>query len=242
MPLPNSRTSVSKTMEELYWLVYGPPGIGKSTFAAGFPEAIFLTTENAHRHLQIYNRPIKDWADCKMARMELKTQDGKRFKNIVFDTVDLLYKFCLEFICKRMGISHPQDEKYGKGYDAVNTEFLREIVMYSQLSKGLFFISHSKDKEVTSRNMTYTKTIPSLSGGCHTILVPFVDEECYLGFSQKDGQQRVAIFEPREVLEAKDRFGRFPKEVSLPKGRTYEAIKAAWEAGTGLSTGPKKLK
>jgi hypothetical protein len=238
MVLPTEKTSITANLASTYWLLYGPPGIGKSSLAASFPNAVFATTERAHRHLSIYEDQIKDWTDFKRFALEMRTAGGKRFENIAVDTVDLLYKFCLEAVCVGLGIEHPQDLDYGKGYDAVNTEWQREIVKLSQLGKGLLFISHEKVVEVTARNMKYSKTVPSMANGCHKVLLPFVDIECYLGFGSDDVTKRVAIFEPKENLEAKDRFGKFPREVFLPKDGQFKAIQDAWN---GVKPAPKMV-
>lgn len=233
MPLPLQKSEITAELDKAFWVVYGPPGVGKSTFVSEFPDPIFATTEQAHRHLNIFNRPISGWKDFQMFVLEMQSKDGARFRSIGVDTVDLLYKMCLEQVCSDNGMEHPSDEEWGKGYDLVNTAFQREIIKLTLLSKGIFFVSHSKTKDVTARNMKYTKTVPSMSNGCHKIILPLVDIEAYIGFSSNDVSHRAAIFEPRESLEAKDRFGRFPKEVVLPKGKSYASLKAAWAGLAG---------
>lgn len=228
MPLPTQKTDVTADIDQAFWAVYGPPGVGKSTIVSEFPDPIFATTEQAHRHLKIFNRPIKDWADFKAFVLEMKTKDGAAFRSVAIDTADNLYKMCTKHVCDEKGMDHPSDEDFGKGWDFVSSAFQQEILKLTLLGKGIFFLSHEKTKEVTSRNMKYTKIVPSMPSGCHKIILPLVDFEMYVGFSSLDVNHRAAIFEPRESLEAKDRFGRFPKEVVLPKGQSYERLKKAW--------------
>ena len=38
-------------------VVYGPEGIGKSTFAAQFPEPLFIDTEGSTRHMDVARLP-----------------------------------------------------------------------------------------------------------------------------------------------------------------------------------------
>lgn len=229
MALPTVKTDVTADINAAYWLIYGPPGIGKSSLVSQFPDPLFLTTEQAHRHLKILNQPVKDWLHFKQIIAELGTAAGKAYRSIAIDIIDNLYKLCLEQVCKEHDMEHPSDEAYGKGFDLVNTAFQREIVKLTLLGKGIFFISHQKQMEVTSRNMKYSKLVPSLSGGGHKIILPIVDFEMYFGFSSNDVNKRAGFFEPKESLEAKDRFGRMPKEVLLPKDGMYAALKAAWD-------------
>lgn len=228
MPLPVAKTEPSANIDTAFWLLYGPPGIGKSSLAASFPNTIFGTTERAHRHLSIFERQLDDWSQVVMFADELRTKDGAQYQTVAFDTVDLLFKMCLEYVCLKKGFEHPADEAYGKGYDAVNSEFQKVIIKFTQLGKGVFFISHAKEKEVTARNIKYTKTVPTMPGGCFKILSPLVDFQAYMGFSSVDVKERCVIFEPREHLEAKDRFGKFPAEVLLPKDDMYGALTRAW--------------
>lgn len=229
--LATKKTEVTSEIELMVWLLYGPPGIGKSTFAAEIQDMYFMTTEQGHRHLEIYNRQITDWKDFREAVKELKTPEGKRFKKICIDTVSNLYQMCQRYVCEKHGLEHPGDEGYGKGYDYVRDEFLLGIYNLSILNRGLILICHHKEKEVKGRGKVYTKFVPKLATPCWDVLSPFVDIIAYAGFDpDKTDRNRVLITEPREELEAKfrtERALRNPLPPVLPLD--YKAVQKAWE-------------
>ena len=45
MALPTKRSSGKMKLSEIRWLLYGPPGIGKTTLAAHFPNTLIVATE-----------------------------------------------------------------------------------------------------------------------------------------------------------------------------------------------------
>lgn len=233
MPLPTKRSEVTSDVELMVWLLYGPPGIGKSTFVADIEDTLFLTTEQAHRHLSIYNRPILDWQDFKLNVIkELRGPEGRRFKKIGIDTITNLYMMCQNYVCDKHGLEHPGDEGYGKGYDYVKNEFWEHIYKLSVMEKGLFLICHHKEKEIKGRGIKYTKFVPKLPAPCMDVLAPLVDIIAYAGFDPDpngNGRRRVLITEPREELEAKFRTERALKNPLPPVlPLSYAAVREAW--------------
>src|SRR3989442_74866 len=64
-------------------IVYGVDGVGKSTFAAGAPNPIFLGTEDGTRHLDVARFPApQTWAEVLEAIRNL-TLDAGGFKTFV---------------------------------------------------------------------------------------------------------------------------------------------------------------
>lgn len=227
--LPAAKSPIEIDVERLLWLLYGPPGIGKSTFLSKFMAPIFATTEPGHRHLNIFNRPIKDWEDFKVFNnKELTSPAAAKFKTVGVDTVPLLYDKCSDYVCKKKGWGHPSDLDFGKGYAAVNDEFKREMQILCSHGKGVVFIAHQKLVEVKARNMKYTKITPDLSGGCLAVLKPMVDVIAYAGFSDKNMTSRVLVTEPREDLDAKFRQDETKPPIPGTLPLSYPALIAAW--------------
>lgn len=68
LPTERSRPTVDLSRQTL--LVYGPPKIGKSTFASRFPETIFFECEPGLNQLEVFKVPTYSWEDflgaCKL--------------------------------------------------------------------------------------------------------------------------------------------------------------------------------
>lgn len=99
-------------------VLYGPEGIGKSTFAANAPSPIFLGAEEGTSQLDVARLPEpKCWQDVLDAIDELSTESHD-FKTLVLDTLDWLEPLCWAEVCRTGGKETIEDFGFGKGYVA----------------------------------------------------------------------------------------------------------------------------
>ena len=219
MPLPTNRTPPNIDATRLKVLVYGACKIGKSTFAAQSADALFLATEAGLGALDVYQNPIHNWDDMIAACAEIAA--GKHpFKTVIVDTIDNLYRFCAEAICKKMRIDTLGDAEFGKGFAMCNSEFLRVLTKLSLLPYGLVLISHSQDVEVKTRTGKSMKTIPTLPGKARLIVLGLVDVILFVDqeTTTVDGKpvsRRVVRTKGTDVYEAGDRTGKLPDTMDL---------------------------
>ena len=115
-----SLTALIKGRQErpLRALLYGVEGVGKSTFGAMAPDAIFLGAEDGTAHLDVTRFPAPtSWTDILDAIRVLGTE-GHAFKTLVIDTLDWAEPMLWKRICERDGKKDVEDYGYGKGYTA----------------------------------------------------------------------------------------------------------------------------
>lgn len=104
-------------------VLYGPEGIGKSTFFSKFPDPVFIDTEGGSAKLNIKRLPAPtSWA------MLLDEADAVRrgsvpCKTLVLDTADWAERLCLRAVCAAHKWSSIEDAGYGKGYTYNRDEF-----------------------------------------------------------------------------------------------------------------------
>jgi hypothetical protein len=241
--LPTKQTIEGAKLSHLKWLLYGPPGIGKSTFFSkaidGKRKPLFLFTDPGLRFIKAYKKPIMNWREFRRTVSEsIIKENPKIYSMIVIDTVDLLFRMCRREICLKRNIEHVSDEQWGKGYDLVRDEFEQCIaqlaVWCDNHETGLAFISHMKDVEIRGRTVKTNKLVPTLPKQGLDIVAPLCDIIGYAGFTQEKADKatngemgRVVIFEPDETVEAKDRTGMLPPKCKLD----YDAVKEALEGG-----------
>ena len=210
MTLPTEKTAPALSPARIKALLYGPPKIGKSTFASKInPEhTLFIATEPGLGSLDVFEVPCRSWGEFREIGADL-AEDPKHYEVVAVDTIDELYRMCSEYVCADLGCKHPSDLDYGKGWAAVADEFRLRIGKLAGLGLGVWFISHAEDREVKKKVGTKTVTQPSLSGQARKFLVGFVDFIFLATWEgDEEADQRVLRTEGAEHHEAG---GRIPE-------------------------------
>lgn len=107
-------------------LVYGPEGIGKSTFASQFPAPIFIDTEGSTEHMDVLrvDPAPKSWTELmEIVRQMASDQYRNGYQTLVLDTADWAEKLCSKHLCDARGYKGIEDFGYGKGYTYLEEEF-----------------------------------------------------------------------------------------------------------------------
>ncbi len=104
--------------------IYGPEGVGKSSFAAQFPDPIFIDTEGSTGGMNVRRLPKPtSWA---MFGEEINyILQNKPCKSLIIDTIDWAEQLCVDYILGKHGKSGIEDFGYGNGYVYEKEEFSR---------------------------------------------------------------------------------------------------------------------
>jgi hypothetical protein len=220
MMLPTAKTEPKFDILNLRLFLYGPPKIGKSTFCAGMPDAVFAATEPGLNNLSVFQAPIASWKDFLQFCGEIAA--GKHpYKTVIIDTIDRLYRLCETHVCEGLNIMTPEDMDSGKGRAQVNAEFFRVMDRLTSLPYGLVFTSHAVTKEVKTPGGNTDRTIPTLPDKVSQYIISLAD---VIGFAsirpvmQPDGttkRERVLCTKPHTDFDAGDRTGRLPESLPL---------------------------
>ena len=97
-------------------VIYGPEGIGKTTFAGKFPGAVFLDTEGSTVHMDVarFDNPVT-WADI-LATVDWAIANHDQIGTFVIDTMDWAEAMAFRAVCEEKKVSGIEDIPYGKGY------------------------------------------------------------------------------------------------------------------------------
>lgn len=213
-------------------LIYGPSKIGKSTFASQANKVIFLATEPGLNALSTYQIKIESWNDMLKA-CALLAKEKHEFETIVIDTIDIAYDLCLEHVCRGLKgkdgrpVTHPSDLGYGKGWQAVNSEFKRVLTRLAMLPFGLILISHSKVQEIETRTGKFDKIVPTCGNAKMVLamadMVLFADMDVVKS-KHNLSHKRVLRTKPTVTYDAGDRTGRLPETIPLDYQSFVEAF------------------
>lgn len=106
-------------------VLYGPEGIGKSTFAAQFPAPVFIDTEGGTKRLNVARLPQPtSWAML-LDEVDEVRRGGVPCSTLVIDTADWAERLCIQSVCAKAKVTGIEDFGYGKGYTYVKEEFAK---------------------------------------------------------------------------------------------------------------------
>jgi hypothetical protein len=138
-------------------VVFGIPGIGKSTFASHAPSPIFLGAEE-NDELDVNRLPMaKTFEEFNKQLDYVLSLPIGQYKTVVIDTIDsvekLLHRQILNDDPKAKGAMGKAHGGYGKAYEIAETEMLsvREKLktMRDQMGMNVILLAHSKKRQST---------------------------------------------------------------------------------------------
>lgn len=213
-------------------LLYGPEGIGKSTFAMGAPSPIFLCPEDGTTELDVARLPEpRTWADV-FAAVSLLTKERHDYKTLVIDTLDWIEPLCWQAVCEAGKQKSIEGFGYGKGYLEALNEWRRLVAALDAMraARGTHVILLGHSKVATFKNPEaedydrYSLKMHDKAGGLLKEWVDavlfanyetFVDKASALarGKGLSSGA-RVIHTERRAAWDAKNRYG-LPEQIPL---------------------------
>ncbi|WP_336786909.1 ATP-binding protein [Paenibacillus sp. MMO-177] len=258
-------TEPRRDMTEYSWTIYGIGGFGKSGLAARFPEALFFAFEAGQNALRARKLPVGDWKEFKkhVANLVKAKQAGKPipYRNFIIDTADVAWKYCVQYVCKMNGWSHPSDAEWGKGWQACSDEWFFELDHLIKLGTEeapctVINILHDQDKEFKPKGKEkYNKTILNIPSGGRAVVYDKVDFCIHCSIETgKDSEgnyteKRVMRFRDNGEVEAKSRLAYFPDTLEYGENadEAFDRIKNAFDKAIvdefgEVGSAPKKQK
>lgn len=106
-------------------VIYGPEGIGKTTFASCFPKAVFIDTEGSTKFFDLARFPVPTSWTMLLDEVEEIINEPTLCDTLVIDTADWAEKMCIAEVCSTNGKKGIEDFGYGKGYTYVYEAFAK---------------------------------------------------------------------------------------------------------------------
>lgn len=225
---------------------YGPPGIGKTSFAAEFPSPIFIQTEDGTGNLEITSFSERALTSAKEVdeAIELLLNEPHDFKTVVLDSLDWFEPLLWAATCKRNGWKSLDEPGYGKGYNALEVDWryflsrmtsLRDergmtVIMLAH-EQIVSFADPARDSYDRYQLRLHKKTAPMVVESADVVgflnYVTLIRKESG-GFGKETakatgGGQRVLNLAERPAFTAKNRFD-LPDQILISKGQGYAAL------------------
>lgn len=207
-------------------VVYGPEGIGKTTFASRFPDPVFIDTEGGSGRLSVRRMPNPNsWAMLLDEVLEV-AKGGVPCGTLVVDTADWAERLCIRAVCDKAQVKGIEDFGYGKGYVYVKEEFGRLLDALDEVRSSGRHIVVTAHAQITKFEQpdemgaydrwsmkTSKQVAPLLREWCDMLLfanyktIVVRDGEGKNAKSKAQGGRRVMYTSHHPCWDAKNRFG-----------------------------------
>lgn len=239
---------VSTDIASYTTMIYGPPKAGKTTFIHDLylKDAIFFRTEKGTKAIPgLFGIDIGSWSDLAKAKQQLKKPGVKaKFKVVVIDTIDNLYKFLEKYVKNKYSVDNLKEANggWGAGHAELSDTLFDALKEIETMGYSLSFISHAvtKTEKIPGTETEFEKYIPSVPRRGMEIITKMVDNIlfAYLAIDPETKQEKRVLY-TRETLnfQAGSRFKNMPPAIHLSADSYRKAMTAAIQ-----SLGPENLK
>lgn len=236
-------------------LLYGLPGLGKSTLASEMPSPVFIATTDGLEGLSVQAFPVAKCAqDVRDAIQYLLTQEHK-FKTVVLDTLGWLEKLVHDEVCGELNLDFMTQSSM-KSYPLASLKLRTILDSLNELNKGrkmmVCMIGHAtitKFEDPTTASydhycMQMNEKVAEMFMQDADI-VAFMNQRVTVeeekgGFNKVQkakGAMRWLFFDPCPAYYAKDHGYGLPHQMIFEEGKGWSAM---WEIMKVKFITPKK--
>lgn len=149
-------------------LLTGVPKIGKTTFAASFPDHFFLDIDGGASQVGGTRTPetittlamFEEW-------IQALGMEDHGYKNVIIDTVDGLERLIKEDLCRKHGKESMENFQWGQGYGMLVNKF-------GEIFKNLTYLKNYKDINIIWLCHSTIKKIVDVDGNEYDKIIPNV--------------------------------------------------------------------
>ena len=234
-------------------LVYGEPGIGKTTFGAAAPNVVFVCAEDGAAGLDVVRLPnvgkCETWDEV-IKSIDVITTEPHDFEWVVVDTLSAAEQLCADMVCERdfngrwnpVKSGGPAFNAYGAGDKTVGQEMKALIAKLDALRQrrdmGVILLAHvDMRRQANALGDDYQKFCGAMNKYSWEQIRGWADQVAYAGrevkASHREGERRAKayavgterwlIFEGGPGRDAKARAGYDMPERILLDWDEYEA-------------------
>lgn len=203
MSLIKKPNELTQTKIKLKGLVYGEPGVGKTSLSLSAPKPLLIDFDNGLRRVakqyQSDSVQVQSYQDL----LDILTkEDISAYETIVIDTLGKM----IDRIGDWLAVSNPKVKQTDgqlsmKGWGSVKGEFQRLLKLLEGKGKSVIFVAHAKE-EKTGEDVIIKR--PDVAGSSGKDIVKELD---FMGYMSIKNGKRTIDLAPNEAYYAKNSLG-----------------------------------
>ena len=204
-------------------LIYGQHGVGKTTFAACFHDAVFIDTEGGTAEFDVARLPAPTSWEMFLSELQWVGTNCAG-GTVVVDSIDWAENMCTTYVCNQKGWADIESPGYGKGYVAIKDEFrnlLRWFDWLQGMAVNVVVVAHEQITTITAPGDAVGYSVHGLKLSKHVapLLMEWADAVLYCHFKTTvlsdgknkahaiGGTERVIQTTHTATIDAKNRWG-----------------------------------
>ena len=227
-------------------LIYGPPGVGKSTAAANAPSPIFVDLEKGSHRLDVARFPQPSKLEQVYESLESLATEQHEHKTVVVDTIDVLQTLVFDYVCRRDRKKDIDDYGWHKGYGVAHEEWqslLSRLDIIVDMGMNVILLGHVNVKafkdpqghdhdryEIGVHQSKNAATGTLIKGWCD--IVGFANYETVINkdpttdrIKVTDTGKRLLYIRRERGYDAKSRWDFGASKIELDGNKLFESIK-----------------
>jgi hypothetical protein len=244
-------------------LLYAPHGVGKSSFAAGAPNPLFIDIEQGTHDLDIarWDERINSFPQFMSILGWARTQQHD-FQTLVIDTIDWLEKLIFAEVAGLAGVESLADIDYGKGFPRTIPRWEKVLntlaAIVHERRMGIVLLGHARIEKVSNpEGAQYDRYAPDLwtnarNEGVSNMVQEWCDEVFFMrkkrytrtegkGFNERGlatgTEEREILTSDTAWASAKNRLG-MPTTIPAPHNGGWQEYRKWIIAGRGAVQAP----
>lgn len=225
-------------------LIYGLPGLGKSTLASEMPNPVFIATTDGLEGLSVRAFPVAKTAQDVRNAISYLMKEDHQFKTVVLDTLGWLEKLVHEEVCGQLGLEFMTQSSM-KSYPLAGKKLKEILSSFDELNSKrkmmVCLIGHAEiQKFEDPSTASYDRYSLQMNEKVAALFMQDVDIVAFMnqkvvvreekeGFSKVNkaaGSARHLFFDLRPAFYAKQHGYGLPDEMQIEEGKGWAAM---WE-------------
>lgn len=202
MSLIKKPNELTQSKIKLKGLIYGQPGIGKTSLALSAPKPLLIDFDNGLRRVSKQYQTDSVQIESYQNLLDILTKENiSNYETIVIDTLGKM----IDRIADWLAVSNPKVKQADgqlsmKGWGNVKGEFQRLLKLLESKNKSVIFIAHEKEEKTGDEVMKR----PDVAGSSGKDIVKELD---FMGYMSMKGGKRTIDLAPNEAYYAKNSLG-----------------------------------